>query len=662
MTVDLLVNSVAGSRLWVAAGWTMIHFLWVGLAIALLAHVVRRALDRAPAEIRHAAVLICFAALVAAPIPIYRWSLDRVPAPLDPRRLDHPAPAGQPTPWLTMQAGAYETAPAAAPAPEVNPTSWPTLLATTLDGAARWMPLVWAAGVPVTLAFLLAGVVGVQRLRGQCHVLRGAELNRRLERLGRELGVGRTVTVALFDGVCSPVLVGILKPLILLPASVLTDLSAHQLELVLLHELAHVRRWDNLVNLFQRVAEGVLFFHPAVWLVSHWLRLEREHCCDAIVLRHSDRPRMYVETLASLAAPPGLAPRYATAAMANHQLLSRVRRILKLEDSAMRRSPSRLGLSLGSGLAAVLLLLAGFGAVLAADGKDKDIPPTTPPLAEKTQADPKPQFVGGEDLPPPPLTPAPKPIRATTAAPPAPAYKRSVSVQAAPVAHSYHPAKPVPANAAWRNGFQVLAAGPDNAPQEANRSWGPEQATGEPNVPQAADDGRAWASLSPDAQDEWLELRYNTPVEASKVLIYESYNPGAVSEVTVTDDKGNRYRAFKGPDPCAGSDMAVLIVNLAKPVTIATVRIEIASTKVPGWNEIDAVGLVDAKTNNVSWADAARASSTYAEQTPIPHARTAPGAPANEAELNRLRQEIEQLRRLIDAQKAAQRQATVPPI
>jgi hypothetical protein len=133
-----------------------------------------------------------------------------------------------------------------------------------------------------------------------------------------------------------------------------------------------------------------------------------------------------------------------------------------------------------------------------------------------------------------------------------------------------------------------------------------------PDVPRAADDRRAWASLSEDGQDEWLELNY-TPVEAGAILIYETYNPGAVSEVVVTDDKGTRHRVFQGQDPSLGSEKAVLVVSLAKPIKIASVRVEIASMRTPGWNEIDAVGLMHAKGGDVSWAESARASSTYAE-------------------------------------------------
>ena len=67
--------------------------------------------------------------------------------------------------------------------------------------------------------------------------------------------------------------------------------------MVLVHELAHVRRWDNAVNLAQRIVESLLFFHPAVWIVSGWVRRDREDCCDAVVVRHTAKPQAYAELL-----------------------------------------------------------------------------------------------------------------------------------------------------------------------------------------------------------------------------------------------------------------------------------------------------------------------------------------------------------------------------
>ncbi len=109
------------------------------------------------------------------------------------------------------------------------------------------------------------------------------------------------LSIGICDRLAGPVLVGIIRPLILLPPAALSGWSVEQIEMVLLHELAHLRRWDNLVNLVQRVIESLLFFHPVVWWLSGWVRLERELCCDRLVVERLGRPFAYVEMLVAVA-------------------------------------------------------------------------------------------------------------------------------------------------------------------------------------------------------------------------------------------------------------------------------------------------------------------------------------------------------------------------
>ena len=116
--------------------------------------------------------------------------------------------------------------------------------------------------------------------------------------------------------------------------------------MVLLHELAHVRRWDNLVNLAQRIVESLLFFHPAVWLVSRQVRRDREECCDAAVIRHTNRPEAYATLLIDIASRLRLSGQLSPAqsltvasAMASHPLAGRIRRILNQRPTHAHRPP-----------------------------------------------------------------------------------------------------------------------------------------------------------------------------------------------------------------------------------------------------------------------------------------------------------------------------------
>jgi WD40 repeat protein/beta-lactamase regulating signal transducer with metallopeptidase domain len=357
--------STVGEAAWLAIGWTMLHFLWVGGLIGIAAGVVLRVLRGATPEVRYGAALASLAMLAAAPAVIgYRETIAVGTGRPVPELRDRAGPA-LPLPV----AGPIEEAPApiartefAVPAgvaiagpirTGVPPLSWPS----RLDGLASRLPWIWLLGSPITFVWVALGLAGAERLRRRGDAALDGELRRLCRRLAEELGIAREVAVAVCERLTAPVLVGIVRPLILLPASAMGGWGPDQVEMVLLHELAHVRRWDNLVNLLQRLIESALFFHPAVWIISSRVRREREHCCDAIVVGHTGRPRAYAEALLSLAdRVPDRAPR-AAVAMAGNDLVARVRRILNLEpeDHAMKLPRGLLALT-----AAILIVPAGF--------------------------------------------------------------------------------------------------------------------------------------------------------------------------------------------------------------------------------------------------------------------------------------------------------------
>ena len=146
------------------------------------------------------------------------------------------------------------------------------------------------------------------------------------------------------------------------------------------------------------------------------------------------------------------------------------------------------------------------------------------------------------------------------------------------------------------------------------RAWGPEQATGAPNTPQAGDIQTAWASATADGQKEWLELSYAQPVRPVGVLVCETYNPGALSAVSVFDADGKETRVWSGADPTSREcEKGVSAIPFQTSFAVARVRLYIDSPKVGGWNEIDAVGLLD-EAGKTHWAIAATASSSYADR------------------------------------------------
>lgn len=162
-----------------------------------------------------------------------------------------------------------------------------------------------------------------------------------------------------------------------------------------------------------------------------------------------------------------------------------------------------------------------------------------------------------------------------------------------------------------------LQQGGDSGYALSGRPWGPEQATGAPNSPASlGDHPTAWASLTEDNQDEWLLLTYEKSIPVSAILVYESYNPGALRQIDQVS--GERvYTLWKGGDPVQAlkDGRYVARIKLKQPITLSQIRLEIKSTEIRGWNEIDAVGVEEAN-GTIHWATRAESSSTYAEPNP----------------------------------------------
>lgn len=396
-----------GIELWHVAGWTMLHFLWLGTLVALAAGVSRLALRRVSASVRYMAALMFFAMVAAAPFVIAVWLASQAPsvsADLSSAAANVPTqvqPFGQAAPRAgpDMEVPTYSVPLTSAPAREaggvedpsgrlVPPLAAPAFAAAMLESSARYLPWLWIVGTPITFALLATGIVGAERLRRSSLAINEGAIADACRRLATSLRITRRVTVAVCERVAAPVLVGIVRPMILLPPAALTGWSPDEIEMVLLHELAHVRRWDNLVNLVQRLVESLLFFHPAVWWISGWIRREREAYCDAVVVGQTNRPHAYAEMLVALAAEMPRSVLFypaASSAMAARPLRSRICRILQLEDDPMLISGKSLTLVLGS-LALMVTLMVLY---LPASGKAEQSTDATGELAtEKPEPQP----------------------------------------------------------------------------------------------------------------------------------------------------------------------------------------------------------------------------------------------------------------------------------
>ena len=166
---------------------------------------------------------------------------------------------------------------------------------------AGWGAILWLVGAALLIGRILVGYGIVWCLRQQAQVQHDGPLCDALQQARRTLDCYPKVEVAISPSIGSPMALGILRPIIVFPADLVEKLSADKLALILMHELAHVRRWDNLTLLLHRLVSAVLFFHPAVWLCGRMLRRQAEQACDDLVVCATGRSEAYARSLAHVA-------------------------------------------------------------------------------------------------------------------------------------------------------------------------------------------------------------------------------------------------------------------------------------------------------------------------------------------------------------------------
>lgn len=179
-------------------------------------------------------------------------------------------------------------------------STWGQQLQSVLQPWIPWFVGLWLAGVLLLSVRMLVCWLRVNRLKTTGAQLDDSRVSELFRHISERIGLSGRVRLVQSSSVVVPTVIGWSKPVVLLPASVLTGLSTQQLSAVIAHELAHVRRADYLVNLFQSVIETVLFYHPAVWWLSSRIRAERENCCDDLAADVCGSPREYAEALLKL--------------------------------------------------------------------------------------------------------------------------------------------------------------------------------------------------------------------------------------------------------------------------------------------------------------------------------------------------------------------------
>lgn len=288
-------------------GWSLVHFLWQGVLIGVVTSAALAVTRRRTAAARYDICVASMFLMLLAPVLTFLYLLQDATRPL---------PAVPPELLMLVEPAA----------------PWAQWMETWLPHVA----LIWLGGVFIFQARLLVLWRRSVRLRQDGATPAPQTWRDTTSSLGESLGVRRAVRVLQSTVAESPMVVGWIRPVVLLPVRVFEELTPPQLRSIIAHELAHLRRYDDVINLIQAVFESLLFYHPMVWWVSHRLRVEREYCCDDVAVQACGNALCYARALALLDTLR-IEARQTTLTATGGPLMSRISRIVGKQSIATPR-------------------------------------------------------------------------------------------------------------------------------------------------------------------------------------------------------------------------------------------------------------------------------------------------------------------------------------
>lgn len=284
-----------------ALGWALLHFVWKGALIGMVTALSLRLLLRASPRSRYA--LLCASLLLCLGVPahdLYRGI----------------EAASRTTGWIRIS-DSHVVPPIDARAP------------FALENVLPWLVAAWLVGVAAMSWRLSAGLLWVRRIGRALPDWPDSRWQDCVSALAARCGLSRPVRLRLAAHLSTPLTIGWWRPLVLVPAALLTRMPPELLEAVLAHEIAHIKRADYLVNLLQSVIEALLFYHPAVWWLSRQIRIERECVADQIAATLIQNPRRLALALEQLDMLQSTHSEYAPVAQSAQggHLLDRIKRL-----------------------------------------------------------------------------------------------------------------------------------------------------------------------------------------------------------------------------------------------------------------------------------------------------------------------------------------------
>lgn len=330
--MNQFLNLIAPSQV-DALGWLLLHSVWQSALLGVVALLGFAFLRRSSAQSRYVLGVVLLGSQLVVSAITYLYYL----------------------PIATMEATIPSVGSGVSPLVVLPEYSLSPIASIQLWLALHLNELVigWVVGVAILLVRFLGSWAYLQRLHFTSQVVRDKTWTTRFGLLLAKLDVGQAIELRETSRIATPMVVGVLRPIVLMPIGLLTGISPQQFEAIVAHELAHIRRHDYLINLIQSIVEVVYFFNPVLWWLSSRIRTEREHCCDDLAMTVCEDRMSLAHALVRVAEFRQESMLAVAFAGKKPLLLQRVKRVMGIAETA---PPQRFS----SYLSAVILLLALF--------------------------------------------------------------------------------------------------------------------------------------------------------------------------------------------------------------------------------------------------------------------------------------------------------------
>lgn len=315
------IEQILAPDIMYALGWALIHSLWQGAMLAILLALAFLIFRKASSSFRYrlslASLTLVFMFFIGTFITVFQLNSTET----------------EKSNLVNNNAEILQIVINENPTELIENQSFMTVYADYFNRHLPFIVTLWFLGMMVFTLRFLGSLAFTQRLRHSHHFPMSLEMESLLFNIQQRMDFTSKIKLVESALIQVPMVIGYLKPMILMPIGLVNQLNIHEVEAILAHELAHLKRYDYLVNIIQSIIETILFFHPAVWWISGEIRRERENCCDDLALEITDAIT-FAKALAKAEQFRSnfihkRKPQLTMAALNNkNQLLNRVRRIL----------------------------------------------------------------------------------------------------------------------------------------------------------------------------------------------------------------------------------------------------------------------------------------------------------------------------------------------